>query len=317
MKGVIGFLLRRRETAAFLALVLLFVVLSAVRPKSFPTAENLGIVARQFSMIATMGVGMTMAIVLAGIDLSVGSVLALSGCVTALSMTKGINIPLAVLFGLLCGAFCGFINGIAIVGVRMPPFIATLGMMSIARGLTYVITGGWPITGLPEKFFFLGQGMIGAVPMPVVIMFFCLIIGHIIMSNTVLGRAIYAIGGNEQAAFLSGINVNRVKIIVYTLAGLLSGLAGVVMTSRLSSAQPNSGLGIELDVIAAVIIGGASFAGGEGTIIGTFIGAAFMGILRNGLVLLNVSAYWQQVVIGAVIMGAIAIDFLRTSRMQR
>jgi ribose transport system permease protein len=317
MREVLGLLLRRRETAAFVALVLLFVVLSAVRPKSFPTQENLGIVARQFSMIATMGVGMTMTIVLAGIDLSVGSVLALAGCVAALSMTKGISVPLAIILGLLCGAFCGFINGIAVVGVRMPPFIATLGMMSIARGLTYVITGGWPITGLPEKFFFLGQGMVGTIPMPVVIMFLCLIVGHIIMNNTVLGRAIYAIGGNEQAAFLSGINVNRVKIIVYTLAGLLSGLAGVVMTSRLSSAQPNSGLGIELDVIAAVIIGGASFAGGEGTIVGTFIGAAFMGILRNGLVLLNVSAFWQQVVIGAVIMGAVAIDFLRTSRMQR
>ena len=317
MREVLGLLLRRRETAAFVALVLLFVVLSAVRPKSFPTQENLGIVARQFSMIATMGVGMTMTIVLAGIDLSVGSVLALAGCVAALSMTKGISVPLAIILGLLCGAFCGFINGIAVVGVRMPPFIATLGMMSIARGLTYVITGGWPITGLPERFFFLGQGMVGTIPMPVVIMFLCLIVGHIIMNNTVLGRAIYAIGGNEQAAFLSGINVNRVKIIVYTLAGLLSGLAGVVMTSRLSSAQPNSGLGIELDVIAAVIIGGASFAGGEGTIVGTFIGAAFMGILRNGLVLLNVSAFWQQVVIGAVIMGAVAIDFLRTSRMQR
>ncbi|MGB9797547.1 MAG: ABC transporter permease, partial [bacterium] len=141
--------------------------------------------------------------------------------------------------------------------------------------------------------------------------------GHILMSSTTLGRSIYAIGGNEQAAFLSGININRVKIIVYTLSGLLSGLAGIVLASRLSSAQPNSGLGIELDVIAAVIIGGASFAGGEGTIIGTFIGAAFMGILRNGLVLLNVSAFWQQVVIGAVIMGAVALDFLRTSKIQK
>lgn len=307
-------LFQRRETAALLALILLFIVLSIVRSQSFPTKENLGIVARQFSMIATMGVGMTMAIVLAGIDLSVGSVLALAGCISALLMTKGVSVPLSIVAGLVCGAFCGFINGIAIVGVRMPPFIATLGMMSIARGLTYVITGGWPITGLPEPFFFLGQGMIGPVPMPVLVMLFCIIIGHIVMSNTAFGRSIYAIGGNEQAAFLSGIKINKVKISVYTLAGLLSGLAGIVMTSRLSSAQPNSGLGIELDVIAAVIIGGASFAGGEGTIIGTFIGAAFMGILRNGLVLLNVSAFWQQVVIGAVIMGAVAIDFLRTRR---
>lgn len=265
-------------------------------------------------MIATMGVGMTMAIVLAGIDLSVGSVLALSGCIAALLMSKGVNIVFAIVAGLLCGALCGLISGIAIVGVRMPPFIATLGMMSIARGLTYVITGGWPIDGLPDSFLFLGQGMIGPVPMPVIIMLFCIIVGHIVMSSTAFGRSIYAIGGNEQAAFLSGIKINKVKISVYTLAGLLSGLAGIIMTSRLSSAQPNSGLGIELDVIAAVIIGGASFAGGEGTIIGTFIGAAFMGILRNGLVLLNVSAFWQQVVIGAVIMGAVAIDFLRTRR---
>ncbi len=305
---------QRRETAALVALILLFIVLSVVRPEAFPTKDNLGIVARQFSMIATMGVGMTMAIVLAGIDLSVGSVLALSGCITALLMTKGFYVPLSILAGLVCGAFCGFINGIAIVGVRMPPFIATLGMMSIARGLTYVITGGWPITGLPESFFFLGQGMIGPLPMPVIVMLFCIIVGHIVMSNTAFGRSIYAIGGNEQAAFLSGIKINRVKISVYTLAGLLSGLAGIVMTSRLSSAQPNSGLGIELDVIAAVIIGGASFAGGEGTIVGTFIGAAFMGILRNGLVLLNVSAFWQQVVIGAVIMSAVAIDFFRTRK---
>lgn len=307
-------LLQRRETAAFIALVLLFIVLSIVRPQSFPTAENLGIVARQFSMIATMGVGMTMAIVLAGIDLSVGSVLALSGCITALLMTRGFSVLLSILVGLLCGAFCGFINGIAIVGVRMPPFIATLGMMSIARGLTYVITGGWPITGLPNSFDFLGQGMIGPVPVPVLVMLFCIIVGHIVMSQTAFGRSIYAIGGNEQAAFLSGIKINRVKVLVYTICGLLSGLAGIVLTSRLSSAQPNSGIGIELDVIAAVIIGGASFAGGEGTIIGTFIGAAFMGILRNGLVLLNVSAFWQQVVIGAVIMGAVAIDFLRTRK---
>lgn len=308
-------LFQRRETAALLALILLFIVLSIVRPKAFPTKDNLGIVARQFSMIATMGVGMTMAIVLAGIDLSVGSVLALAGCITALLMTKGVNMFLAILLGLLCGACCGFINGVAIVGVRMPPFIATLGMMSIARGLTYVITGGWPITeGLPKAFFFIGQGMIGPIPMPVLVMLFCIIVGHIVMSNTAFGRSIYAIGGNEQAAFLSGIKINRVKVIVYTLSGLLSGLAGIVLSSRLSSAQPNSGLGWELDVIAAVIIGGASFAGGEGTIIGTFIGAAFMGILRNGLVLLNVSAFWQQVVIGAVIMGAVAIDFLRTRR---
>ncbi|MBC7326559.1 ABC transporter permease [bacterium] len=307
-------LLQRRETAAFIALFLLFIVLSIVKRESFPTGENLGIVARQFSMIATMGVGMTMAIVLAGIDLSVGSVLALAGCITALLLKQGISIPLAILAGLLCGAFCGFINGIAVVGVRMPPFIATLGMMSIARGLTYVITGGWPITELPKPFFFLGQGMVGPIPMPVLVMLFCIIIGHIVMNNTTFGRSVYAIGGNEQAAFLSGININRTKVIVYTISGLLSGLAGIVLTSRLSSAQPNSGLGIELDVIAAVIIGGASFAGGEGTIIGTFIGAAFMGILRNGLVLLNVSAYWQQVVIGAVIMGAVAIDFLRTRR---
>lgn len=313
--GLLTYLLRRRETGAGVAFVLVFLALSIMRRETFLTAENLLTVARQFSMIGIMGVGMTMTIILAGIDLSVGSVLALAGCITALSMKKGIAVGPAILLGLIVGATCGFVSGIAIIGVKMPPFVATLGMMSIARGLTYVITGGWPIIELPKSYLFLGQGNIGGIPMPVVVMLVCVAIGHIILSNTILGRDIYAIGGNEQAAFLSGIKVDKVKLIVYTLSGLLSALAGIVLTSRLSSAQPNSGLGAELDVIAATIIGGASFSGGEGTVIGTLIGAAFMGILRNGLVLLNVSAYWQQVAIGGVIMGAVAIDFLRRRKV--
>jgi len=312
-----------RETGILLVLVCMCLALAFTTPR-FAEVENLLLVARQFSMFATMGVGMTMVILTGGIDLSVGSVLALSGCVAAKCIVwlaphadAHIVVFAGILAGLATGLLCGLVNGLIVAKLGIPPFIVTLGMMSIARGLVYVITRGRPVVELPDEFFFLGQGRIWRVPFPVVCMLVIAFIGAVFLARTRLGRNIYAVGGNEEAARLSGINVDKVKIVVYSLCGLLAGFAGVTTASHLSSAQATSGLTNELDVIAAVIVGGTSLMGGSGTVLGTVIGAALMGVLRNGLILRGVSANWQLIPLGTVIIVAVVFDQLHQRRRER
>jgi ribose transport system permease protein len=285
----------------------------------FLTADNTWNVMRQISVNMIISVGMTLVILTGGIDLSVGSILALAGAVTA-GMLKfgaeftdwnvyvGFTLLGAVTGGMLVGTVLGWFNGLTITRFKVPPFVATLAMLTIARGLTMLWTGGFPITGVGANMAFIGTGWFLGIPMPVWISAVIVFAAIILTNKTRLGRHIYAIGGNEKAAILSGLKIKQIKIIVYSIAGALAGIGGIIVTSRLDSAQPNAGFGFELDSIAAVVIGGTSLSGGKGTILGTVQGALIIGILNNGLVLLNVSPFWQQVIKGFVILLAVAIE---------
>jgi ribose transport system permease protein len=275
---------------------------------TFLNWSNLSQVIRALSFIAIMTVGISVVIIAGGIDLSVGSILGLSGVVTAVMLNQGATMVYAILAGMFIGIACGFVNGLLITQIHLPPFIVTLGMMSIARGLAFAITGGETLRGLPHEFLGLGQGELLHIPIPIIIMaIFALIVGSL-LKFTAWGRYVYAIGGNEEAAIYSGVNVSKMKIIIYSLCGFAAGIAGVLFTSRFGVGQSTAGSGYELDVIAAAVIGGVSLSGGRGTILGAIFGSVLMGILRNGLVLLNVSAYWQQVAIGLVILIAVVLD---------
>lgn len=302
-----------------LAALLLMCVAMAFLSENFLTTANFFNVLRQTSVNLCIAVGMTLVILTGGIDLSVGSVLALSGAVAAGLAHQGFSVEGANLFvgftfwgccfaALIIGAVFGCFNGLLVTRFKVPPFVATLGVMTIARGLTMLYTGGFPITNLGGGFEFVGTGWLLGIPMPVWIAVFIIVIFAFFLKKTRTGRYIYAIGGNEKASLLSGIRVDRVVLLVYTLAGILAAVAGVLVTSRLDSAQPNAGSGYELDAIAAVVIGGGSLSGGRGTIVGTVIGALIIGVLNNGLVLLNVSPFWQQVVKGFVILLAVIMD---------
>jgi ribose transport system permease protein len=302
-----------REAGILLVLLALCAILSLIAPR-FLTVKNLQNIARQFSVIAIMSVGMTYVIITAGIDLSVGSVVALSGCMTAWYLVDGYPIWLSVLIGLGLGALTGVVNGLLIVKINLAPFIATLGTMGIARGVVLALTMGYPIQPFPEEFQFFGRGSLGPIPIPVVIMTIIILLGHIFLTRTTTGRYIFYVGSNPTAARLSGLKVGRILVLVYTLAGLLAGVSAVVLISRLTSAQSNMGMGWELDAIAAVVIGGTSLAGGEGSVLGSLIGAALMGVIKNALILLGVNVYWQSVVIGIVIVLAVGLDAWRQSR---
>jgi ribose transport system permease protein len=280
----------------------------------FLTISNLLNIAEQATIIAIIAVGMTFVIITGGIDLSVGSVLAFSGVVMASALQHEVPLPVALLIGLGVGLLCGLVNGILITVGRLPPFIATLGMMSVARGAALMFTEGRPISGFSENFRSLATGEVLRIPNPVLIMIAVYIMAHFVLRRTKLGRYTYAIGGNEEAALLSGINVRLYKSMVYGLAGMLAGLAAILLTARLNSAQPIAGMNYELDAIAATVIGGTSLLGGEGTVIGTLIGALIMAVLRNGLNLLGVSSFIQQVVIGSVIILAVLIDMALKKR---
>ncbi len=308
---------------SLLVLVLMVGAMSLLSDR-FLTPANGWNIMRQISVNVCLSIGMTLVILSGGIDLSVGSVLALAGAITAGLIKSPVPLPWlgvelqfttfgAIIAGLFVGMFLGWFNGQMITRVRIPPFVATLGMLSIARGLTMLWTKGFPITGLGDDFAMLGTRSVLGVPTPVWIAAGLVAIFVLMTKKTRLGRYIYAVGGNEQTAKLSGLNVNRIKIVIYTLAGALSAVAGLLMTSRLDSAQPNAGMGYELDSIAAVVIGGTSLSGGRGTILGTVIGCLIIGVLNSGLVLLNVSPFWQQVVKGGVILVAVAIDRMRES----
>jgi ribose transport system permease protein len=307
-------LFRAREAGIFLVVIVIMVILSIATPNFF-TASNLAIVARIIALNSIIAMGMTLVILLGGIDLSVGSVVALASVMVGFVMVK-LQMPIwvSVLAGLLTGVIIGFLNGTLIVRTGVAPFIITLGMMGLARGLALVITKGSTISGLPEAYLALGQGYWGLIPYPVIIMVILAVIIHIMLSRTTFGRRIYFIGSNEDAALLSGINVNKIKIIVFSICSTLAAVEAVIETARMSTAQPASGVGYELTAIGAVIIGGASMSGGEGTILGTILGATLLGLITNGLIMLGVSAYWQQVFSGAIIILAVALDTLRRRR---
>ncbi|MFE5996348.1 substrate-binding domain-containing protein [Streptomyces sp. NPDC056454] len=298
------------DNGALSALVVLVVAMSLLSG-DFLTTQNLLNVGVQAAVTAILAFGVTFVIVSAGIDLSVGSVAALSATVLAWSATSaGVPVALAVVLAIVTGIACGFVNGALVSYGKLPPFIATLAMLSIARGLSLVISQGSPIA-FPDSVSRLGDTLGGWLPVPVLVMIAMGLITALILGRTFIGRSMYAIGGNEEAARLSGLRVKRQKIVIYALSGLFAAVAGIVLASRLVSAQPQAAQGYELDAIAAVVIGGASLAGGVGKASGTLIGALILAVLRNGLNLLSVSAFWQQVVIGVVIALAVLLDTLR------
>lgn len=300
------------DNGALVGLLVLCVAMFIATP-DFLTPNNLLNVGIQASVVAILAFGQTFVIVTAGIDLSVGSVAALSAMVAAFTgQSWGMPPLVALLFGLLTGLGAGMLSGAATAYVKLPPFIATLAMLSIARGLTLVVSNGIPIP-TPSVVTWLG-GSVGPIPIPLVVLLVMGAIGWFILNRLSIGRAMYAVGGNLEAARLSGIPVKRVLVTVYALSGIFAAVAGLVLSGRLASAQPQAATGYELDAIAAVVIGGASLAGGVGRISGTLIGALVLAVIRNGLNLLNVSAFWQQVIIGLVIAVAVGIDVLRRKR---
>ncbi|HJR54431.1 MAG TPA: ABC transporter permease [Gemmatimonadota bacterium] len=297
----------RREFGTLAGLLALCLALWIATPHFLTTANLLNVV-EQSTLIGIIAVGMTFVILTAGIDLSVGSIVALSGVAMGTAYRAGLPIFAAVLTGLAVGLACGLANGALITLGRLPPFIATLGMMSIARGGALMLSDGRPISGYPDGFRALATGDLVGIPAPVLVMLAIYGIAHFVLSRTTLGRYTYAIGGNEEAAELSGIRVRAYKSAVYGIAGLLSAVTSILLVARLDSAQPIAGIMYELDAIAAVVIGGTSLLGGSGSVIGTLIGALIMGVLRNGLNLLGVSSYLQQVAIGGVIIVAVLMD---------
>jgi ribose transport system permease protein len=302
-----GFL---RKFSSLFGLILLCIALSAVSP-NFLTVANFLSVLRQGAALFLVAIAMTYCIISGGIDLSVGSIMALSGCVSALLMASGVHWALACAAGLVVGVVLGWTTGFLVAQFKLQAFIVSLVVMVSARGLALVLTNGVPVFGFPEEFRFLGTGFLLGVPFPVIlgVVFFCL--ANFILRRTRFGVNVYAVGGNLEAAHFSGISVDRTLWGVYTLSGLLSACAGILMTSRLNSGQPILGEGIELDAIAAVVIGGTAMSGGQGGLGGTVIGTLIIIILRNGLNLLAVSAFWQKVVIGLVILVAVLMDRFR------
>ena len=304
-----------KENLGIIVAFLVLCVFLSVFPKtsgSFFTRQNIFNVLRQISTNLFLACGMTMVIILGGIDLSVGSIIALSGCISAGCVARyNLPLPIALLMGLLVGLLVGMFNGAVISKTTIPAFIVTLASMNIAKGLAYVYTGGSPVRVVTKEWQFLGAGYVGIFPTPVVILVIVLIITAIIMNKTKMGRHMYAVGGNQQAAEFSGIKVEKVKFFVHAFSGLMAGLAGIVLASRMYSGQPTAGDGAEMDAIAAVVVGGTSMAGGSGKIGGTIIGGLIIGVLNNGLNLLNVNSFWQYVVKGVVILLAVFLDYFR------
>jgi ribose transport system permease protein len=308
--------LHRRESAIFAALAVLVVAIGAVE-SNFLSGSNLYLVSRQISFVAIVALGELFVILHGGIDLSVGSIMALAGMVAGYAMKIGVPPPAAVLLGIAAGLAMGAINGVLISFVRIAPFIVTLGMLSFASGVVLGLSKGWPITEIPASFASLGQGSFLALPIPVWIMLALAAVAHVALSYTAFGRRTYAIGGNEQATFLSGIDVRWVKLRLYLISAGCASMVGIILVSRFNSAQADTGKGWELDAIAAAVIGGTSLSGGEGTILGTVIGAFLISILTNGLRILSVSQEWQIVVTGVIVVVAVYLDIVRRRTQDR
>lgn len=314
LRGAWRFVIGRHKVAVLVLLLVVAIFLS-LWTDTFFTSNNLVNVSRAFSWIAIAAFGESMVIIIGGIDLSVGAVMALAGLVSALCMRAGLSVPLAVVAGLLTGGAVGWLNGTMVGHIRLPPFIVTLGTMSIARGIAFGLTGGWPVRDLPQGFRALGQHDLPLgpwfVPLPVLFMLGLALLVSLLLGQTVLGRYIYTLDSGERALLVSGVDVVQLKVLVYTLCGLLTAIGGLLLTARLGVAAPTAAVGYELDIIAAAVIGGTSLFGGEGSSLGVLLGAAIMQMLRNGLVLLGFPAYWQTVAIGAMILMAILLDYRR------
>jgi ribose/xylose/arabinose/galactoside ABC-type transport system permease subunit len=289
------------------ALIAICAALSIATP-NFMTVENVMNVLRQVSINGILAIGMTFVVITGGIDLSVGSLVAFSGVIVASFIRGGFNIWICMAIAVIASLLLGCINGFFVANQGLAPFIVTLAMMTVARGLTYVYSDGQPISPLTQQYMQIGKGDILGVPNPVWILFLTFIIAYFILNHTSLGRYIYAVGGNEHAARVSGINVVKIKLFVYGVSGLLAGLAAIVLSARVSAGLPQAGSGYELDAIAAVVIGGTSLSGGKGRLWGTIVGILIIGIINNGLDLLNVSSYYQQIVKGCIILGAVLLD---------
>jgi ribose transport system permease protein len=311
-------LFNRQEIFVFILLLVVIIFLS-LTTTTFLTANNLQNVSRNFAWIAIPAFGESLVIIIGGIDLSVGSVMALSGLVTAMVLQSGMSNVLAVIAGLTAGSLIGWINGTLVGRVRFPPFIVTLATSSIVRGIVFGLAGGWPILDLPSSFRYLGQADISlgplAFPVPVLVMILLAVLVFVFLRRTILGRYIYALGENEQALIVTGVGLPQIKTIVYILCGALTAIGGILMTARLGVAAPTAATGYELDIIAAVIIGGTSLFGGEGSTLGVLLGAAFMQVLQNGMVLLGIPTYWQSATLGLMILFTLLLDLWRQNRL--
>jgi len=310
--------LGRRHEVAVLGLLMIVSIFLGFQTDNFFTWSNLSNVARACSWIAIAAFGECMVIIIGGIDLSVGAVMGLSGLASALCLQANLPIPVAVLAGLSVGLAVGWINGSLVGRFGLPPFMVTLGTMSVFRGLIYGLTGGWPVRNLPAAFRALGQGNVDLrwiyVPLPVVFMLGLAVLIGFLLEKTVFGKYVYVLGVNERALRVSEVKVSRIRVMVYALGGLMTAVGGVLMTARLGVAAPTAAAGYELDVIAAAVIGGASLFGGEGNVAGVLLAAVLMQVLRNGLVLLGVPSYWQTMAIGVMILAFIALDHWRRHR---
>jgi ribose/xylose/arabinose/galactoside ABC-type transport system permease subunit len=312
-----GRLLGAKETglAAVLVIIVLFL---AWQSPNFLTAANLVVVSRQIALALFISIGMTFVILSGAIDLSVGSVVALvSVTVGQLMVTAGLQPVLATVLALVVGSLVGVFNGAVVAYTRIPSFVVTLGMLAMASGLALGMTQGQTISGFPAGFLAIGQGSTLGVPNPVWLAALAAVVAHLVLARTTFGRHVYLLGSNEQAALLSGISVRRTKILIFTIASTLAACAAIVETARLTVGQPSAGAGYELAAIGAVVIGGASLFGGEGSILGTVLGTTLLGLILNGLILLGISAYWQQVFSGAVIILAVGLNFWRQRQRQR
>lgn len=305
---------RLQRLLPFLTLIVLFVALTIATPH-FLTAINLASVARQTAVINIMALGMTLVIITGGIDLSVGSILAIAGLFGTMGIKDGLPIPIAIFIGIAAGLLCGFLNGLMITQLRINPFIVTLGTLEAFRGLALVVSKGLPVHEIPDSFSFLGDGNLLGIPFSLWVLAVCSVLMHLVLEHTKLGRYAFAIGSNSAAAYYAGVPIKFHLTAVYAIAGMLAGLAGMIEASRLMTGQPTAGQGYELQAIAAVVIGGGSLQGGEGSVVGTLVGAFIIGLLSNGSDLLGVNPYWQQVIIGAVIIAAVAFDELRKRKL--
>ncbi len=292
-------------------ILLLLILIFSTATRSFFTGDNFLNVLRQISMNAIVAVGITFVLLSGNLDLSVGSQISIVGVVVAFLMVK-LQVPpvWAVLFGVLTGTGIGLINGVVMTGLKINSIIVTLAMQQVLKGISNILSGGMPISGLPQGFNKIGQGYLGVIPIPIIIMLVCALIGAFLLNKTYFGRYVYAVGGNEEAARLSGINVKRMKIMVFTICGFFTSIAGIIMLSRVNSGNPTTGIGSEMDILTATVLGGVSIQGGEGRVMGVLMGVLILGILNNGLVLLNVGDYYQNVIKGLLLVFAVGMDTL-------
>jgi len=306
-------LLYRREAGIFFALVGLVILISCFQP-NFINPGNLFLVSRQIALTAIIALGVLFVILTSGIDLSVGSTVGLSGFLCGLAMAAGLHPLLAIVAGLLTGAIVGAVNGTIVAFVGVTPFIVTLGMLGVARGAVLVLKHGDSVREISKGFIACGNGSVFGISVPVLVLLIIAVACYLVLGRTIFGRQVFAIGGNEKAAALSGINTRAVKFLTYVLSGVLSAVTGILFVARFQSAQADAGKGMELDAIAAAVIGGTSLMGGEGSVAGVLLGAIIMGVIRNGLVLMQVSSYWQELIIGTIIVLAAILDVIRSRK---